>query len=509
MMVLAAIRFLPHWRGPAGGLNWSGLFGLLVVMAIIYGAAYAADVLQLGTGLRRLRGGLPVGPRELPFPGQPGTAVPSAPAVAGFDWRQSRERLFGGDFSRVIPLPAESRALALQTPPIADGDVQRFLVWRRSSLFVAGVCLSARVADDLFGRLAAWWSSDTGGSLWNAGIISLFMLLELFVEIVACGLVWVACLRWATISASRSAARVSWLLFTLFPIILLITPRGYLLSVQSDGERAAINAMFLMGAITILVPWALSFFPGIIRACLTCKSLMPEAAGPGWMLVCVSPLYAAVFVAAGLALLQVEQTQMVGFGVLLIAASSLAYLAFAHGLVRPLGREEAALLIQRAKRTSLGLLVAGFVLLLFAMRGLVDDLSPLRVLLTCARLWGAILLLNVVAVDLAVVLQSAAYEHAKRFQESPLRKTLDARLAAFAAVNLTSVGDDEIHAFRKVRSRVSEAMGQQRKPLQPTVEGPLLPSSKPAGPKPPGQAPPGPPLPGPKPPGPPPPSRRP
>lgn len=472
MMGLAAVRAFQHLRLPDGTIDFSRIAGAAVLMALIYAAAYFADVFQLGTGLRRLRrnlaGGAASAARLSDTVHGPGTQLASVARAS--DWRQVRERLFGGDFGRVVPSQAEAHALALQNPPIVDADVQHFLVWRRSCLFAAGVCLSARVVDTLFAKTSVWFSGGEFGGFWNAGVISLFMILEVCVEAFACVLLWIACLQWASIGTSRSAARVSWLLFTLFPIILLILPRGYLLSFQSGAERAVLNGILLVSAIMILIPWAMSFFPGIIRACLTCKSLMPEAAGPGWMLMCASPLYAVVFVAAGLALLQMEHTQTIAAGVLLIATSSLVYLAYGTKLVRPLGREEAAVVIQRAKQVSLAFLGAGFVLILWKLRNLVDDMSPMRVLLTCARLWGAILLLNVVAVDLALVLQSAAYEQAKRFQESPLRRALDARLAAFAAVNLTTVGDGEVQAFKQARSRVGEAIEQQRKAIAQRVQ---------------------------------------
>jgi hypothetical protein len=465
MIALAAVRSFQHWRLPDGTISVSRIAGAVVLMALVYALAYIADVFQLGTGLRRFR-------RNSADKAASAAAAPTssdrpstqaAPSARASDWSQIRERLFGGDFGRVIPSQAEAHALAIHQPPIAETDVQRFLVWRRSCLFVAVVCLSARVLDTLFTKASAWFSADGFGGFWNAGVISLFIFLEVFVEAFACVLLWIACLQWASIGTSRSAARVSWLLFTLFPIVLLVLPRGYLLSFESGAERAVLNGILLVGAVTILIPWAMSFFPGIIRACLTLKSLMPEAAGPGWMLMCVAPLYAVVFVAAGLALLQMELTQTIAAGVLLIATSSLVYIVYGTKLVRPLGREEAAVVIQRAKKASLVLLGAGLTLILWNLRGLVDDMSPLKVLLVCARLWGAILLLNVVAVDLALVLQSAAYEHSKRFQESPLRRVLDARLAAFAAVNLTAVGDGEVQALKQVRSRVGEAIEQQRK----------------------------------------------
>jgi hypothetical protein len=83
-----------------------------------------------------------------------------------------------------------------------------------------------------------------------------------------------------------------------------------------------------------------------------------------------------------------------------------------------------------------------------------------------ARVAGGILLLNIVAVDLALVLQSVAYRHAQEFHQSDLAKKLEHRLAAFAAVNLTAVGTEEVEMFRKVSTHVGRVVENQRKAMQ-------------------------------------------
>ena len=83
-----------------------------------------------------------------------------------------------------------------------------------------------------------------------------------------------------------------------------------------------------------------------------------------------------------------------------------------------------------------------------------------------ARLVGGTLLLNIVAVDLALVLQGVAYRHAQEFHQSELAKRLEHRLAAFAAVNLTAVGTEEVEMFRTVSSHIGRAVETQRKAMQ-------------------------------------------
>lgn len=468
MIALATLRLARHWRDPSGSINFSGIFTFLVSIGFVYGLAYVADVIQLGRQRRRLGRT----PQDLPTTGDTDATGSGDVGTSPFtneDTRQWTTRLMGSDFTEITPSPAELLALKSHSPPVLDSDVQRFLVWRRVGLFVAGICMSVKAVDDLLGLFGTLFGSEGMGNAWNTGIVALTSLLETGVEVVACGLCWLACIRWSDISTSRSSARVAWLLFTVFPILLLTLPLTSLMSFENGLQKAAVNGVLAYTAVKVLVPWSLSFFPGIIRACLTFKSLMPEATGAGWILMCVAPLYAVVFVAAGLVLLQTGYTTLIALGLLLIAASSVVYLAFGPRLVRPLSPVDASRIIRAAKRTATIMAVVGFGLVLYSLsrqEWLVESVSLYWLAMLVARVAGGILLLNIVAVDLALVLQSVAYRHAQEFHQSELAKKLEHRLAAFAAVNLTAVGTEEVEVFRKVSTHVGRVVENQRKAMQ-------------------------------------------
>jgi hypothetical protein len=468
MIALATLRLARHWRDPSGGINFSGIFTFLVSIGVIYGLAYVADVVQLGRQRRRL-GGTPEDSPTTADTNATGTGDTGTSPFTNEDTRQWTTRLMGSDFNEITPSPAELIALKSHSPPVLDADVQRFLVWRRVGLFVAGICMSVKAVDDVLGLFGMLFGSDGMGNAWNTSIVALASLLETGVEVVACGLCWLACIRWSDISVSRASARVAWLLLTVFPILILTLPLTSLMSFENNVEKAFLNAALATAAVTVLVPWTLSFFPGIIRACLTFKSLMPEATGAGWILMCVSPLYAVVFVAAGLVLLQTGYTTLIAFGLLLIAASSLVYLGFGPRLVRPLNSADASRIIRASKRTATIMAVVGFGLVLYSLSRqdwLVEKVSLYWLAMVVARVAGGILLLNIVAVDLALVLQSVAYRHAQEFHQSELAKRLEHRLAAFAAVNLTAVGTEEVEMFRKVSTHVGRVVENQRKAMQ-------------------------------------------
>ena len=467
MIALATFRLAGWWRGPSGSINFSGILTFLVSIGVIYGLAYVADVLQLARQRRRLSGSTP----SLPVTENvtdTGTTNTGGSPFTNEDTRQWTTRLLGSDFAEITPSPAEFLALNSHSPPVLNTDVQRFLVWRRVGLFVAGLCMSVKAFDDVFKVFGTLFGSE-GGSAWNTGIFALAQFLEIGVEVVVCGLCWLACIRWSDISVSRASARVAWLLLTVFPILLLTLPLTSLMSFDNNVVKTAVNVAYATDAVLVLIPWTLSFFPGIIRACLAFKSLMPEATGAGWILMCVSPLYAVVFVAAGLVLLQTGHTTLIAFGLLLIAASSLVYLGFGSRLVRPLSPADASRIIRAAKRTATILAVIGFGLVLYSLARqdwLVETVKSYWLVIFVARLVGGTLLLNIVAVDLALVLQGVAYRHAQEFHQSELAKRLEHRLAAFAAVNLTAVGTEEVEMFRTVSSHIGRAVETQRKAMQ-------------------------------------------
>ena len=468
MIALATFRLAGWWRGPSGSINFSGILTFLVSIGVIYGLAYVADVLQLARQRRRLGGSTP----SLPVTenvADTGTTDTGGSPFTNEDTRQWTTRLLGSDFAEITPSPAEFLALKSHSPPVLNTDVQRFLVWRRVGLFVAGLCMSVKAVDDVLGLFGTLFGSEGMGSAWNTSIFALAKLLGTGVEVVACGLCWLACIRWSAISVSRASARIAWLLLTVFPILVLTLPLTSLMSFENNVEKAYLNAVFATAAVKVLVPWTLSFFPGIIRACLAFKSLMPEATGAGWILMCVAPLYAVVFVAAGLVLLQTGYTTHIAFGLLLIAASSLVYLGFGSRLVRPLSPADASRIIRAAKRTATILAVIGFGLGLYSLARqdwLAETVTWYWLAIFVARLVGGTLLLNIVAVDLALVLQGVAYRHAQEFHQSELAKRLEHRLAAFAAVNLTAVGTEEVEMFRTVSSHIGRVVETQRKAMQ-------------------------------------------
>lgn len=468
LIALALVRISPHWRDPSGSINFTGILTSLVTVGLIYGLAYVADILQIKRQRRRLK----CDSKDLPSRTLPNGTPAETSGGSFFTAEETRQwvaRLMGSDFSKVCPSGAEVLALQSQDPPVLEKDVQRFLAWRRVGLFVAGMCISVKAVDGLLGLFGTLFHSEGSGNAWNDGIVALVIFVEAVVEIVACGLCWLACIRWAEINVSRASARVAWLLLAVFPILLLTLPITSVMSFEDDSYRTSTNLVLAVVAVAVLIPWTLAFFPGIIRACLTFKSLMPEAAGAGWILMCVCPLYAVVFVAAGLALLQTGYTTRIAVGLLLIAASSLVYLTFGPRLVRPLDSADAGQLIRGAKRTATIIAAVGFGIVLYSLARqdwLVEHVSLYWLAMVIARVVGGILLLNIVAVDLALVLQSVAYQHAKAFQQSELAKRLEQRLAAFAAVNLTAVGTEEVEILRKVSTHVGRVVENQRKAMQ-------------------------------------------
>jgi len=99
-----------------------------------------------------------------------------------------------------------------------------------------------------------------------------------------------------------------------------------------------------------LLPTVLSLIPGVQRACVRIKMLMPQAMLPGWFLVVASPFYALFLLVVFVAIQQVDSHPLVFSGMLLFLMAPLYYGVRADLFTRPLSSTEDYRRIRRAQR---------------------------------------------------------------------------------------------------------------------------------------------------------------
>jgi hypothetical protein len=99
---------------------------------------------------------------------------------------------------------------------------------------------------------------------------------------------------------------------------------------QAEGLMEAV------GILVALMPSVLSLIPGVQRACLRVKTLLPQALLPGWFIVVASPLYGLFLLVVVIAVDQFTGEPAVLIPLALLAAASLTYAVRANAFTRPL-----------------------------------------------------------------------------------------------------------------------------------------------------------------------------
>jgi hypothetical protein len=99
-----------------------------------------------------------------------------------------------------------------------------------------------------------------------------------------------------------------------------------------DQAEGALEAASILGA---LLPSVLSLIPGIQKACLRIKTIIPQALLPGWFIVVASPLYGLFLVVVMVAVDQFTGEPAILVPLALLAAASLTYAVRANVFTRP------------------------------------------------------------------------------------------------------------------------------------------------------------------------------
>jgi hypothetical protein len=90
----------------------------------------------------------------------------------------------------------------------------------------------------------------------------------------------------------------------------------------------------------VLSPAVLALVPGLLRACVRIKRLLPESILPGWFLVAAAPFNSLLVLVLVVALAQLAPSPLLLAGMLLWLAAPLVYLTRARTFTRPLCSQE-------------------------------------------------------------------------------------------------------------------------------------------------------------------------
>ncbi len=310
-------------------------------------------------------------------------------------------------------LPAERSSLERATPPIVDANLQAFLAWRRSVLFLVACALVPLAVVGITDALRS--------TQWRA--IFFVKFVPAFAELLFLLICWSQLKRWASWRTQRRKLFWGWLLFMLSPFIVFVYPLETIVSdikrmegaggvrdflahygVSGAYKRAIEPFVFSMIAMLQLAPKAISLMPGLIRSSLVIKLLFPGVSSPGWLIVMASPMYALLAYVILIIPYQFTGSGYFVAGILGVVAAQAVLARSGFQLARPQTEAEAFAHIKRVRLYYMIVMWISAVLIVVALGSLVSRLkmSWADVVLAVLKFESNVLILTMIGADLVI-----------------------------------------------------------------------------------------------------------
>lgn len=338
-------------------------------------------------------------------------------------------------------LPDERQTLAQADPPILDENLQAFLAWRRSVLFLVATIL---VPLSIIGIVDAFSGSKV------APAVRYVKLLPAVAETLFCVICWLQLRHWAHWRSQRRWLFFGWLLFIGTPFLVFAYPLKEafmglsrsmsIAQVQELGwngvyNRAIAPFAFSMIAMFQLAPKVISLMPGLIRSSMVIKLLFPGSAAPGWLIVMSAPLYALIAYALLIIPYQFTGELWFIFGIGLIVFAQALVAKSGFQLARPLTQDEAMFHIKRVRKYYMTLLLIALCCIVGGLGVLAKILSIkwTTIASTLLKFEANVLTLTIIGADLVVTNLDRA-RHYTEGKEHVEEETED-KIAAFVGLN--------------------------------------------------------------------------
>lgn len=202
-----------------------------------------------------------------------------------------------------------------------------------------------------------------------------------------------------------------------------------------------------VGYIAALLPAVLSLIPGIQKACLKVKMLLPESMLPGWFLVVAALFYSLLLLVIFIAFYQFAGETSMLAGMLLFIAAPFLYIVRANAFTWPLLTEEDIRGMKRSQQMiTFATLLAGVLLLhfvltqeLFGVRIIGLDaktalLTPLDLVEFGVEIIGRSMFMMVLGADLFMRMNLAAWKNQRDLAASPAAARYDITMTALQRV---------------------------------------------------------------------------
>jgi hypothetical protein len=310
---------------------------------------------------------------------------------------------------------------------ITSEDVQSFMAWRRSLLFMIALLL---IPVCVFGAIEAFDVKEGTPDAFKAMAIFEWLTQAFFMAAA-----WFLLKSWTRWNKQRRTLLICWAIYFLTSFVLFMYPFREALEGVPPAQALLVGLLFSVAAMLKLAPKVISLMPGLIRGAIAAKLLFPGASAPGWLMVIVAPIYALL---AFVILMMPYQISGSGFFLLAIAGFCGAQFWLARSgyrMARPLPEIESNELVRRAR---LGYLISnllGGLFLLIALGSLIEQLQiPWRsVILWVFTFFANVFALTLIATDMTLVGLERARIHADDERSVAIHQAYEEMLSSFIA----------------------------------------------------------------------------
>jgi hypothetical protein len=276
-------------------------------------------------------------------------------------------RTFAGNLQTVPVTEREKRAL--EGAGIADEALQHYVAWRRSILLL--VVPPTVLGAVLFTQRIIRHGFE--GLTWIGATLVVIDAVLLYLLPVAAVL---AARTWTRHHVSHRILFHGWIISFLFPILYALCPFSWRfdLRVELDDpeleKHARDLALVLVGMFVglnyyiALMPTVMSLIPGLIRASVRLKSLVPAFMVPGWFLMAAAPLYLLLWLVVFVAINAFAGNALLIGGVLLWIGAPMIFVVRSDTFLRPLDAVEGGRSIGRLQTVVNGCLLLALVLVI-------------------------------------------------------------------------------------------------------------------------------------------------
>jgi hypothetical protein len=199
-----------------------------------------------------------------------------------------------------------------------------------------------------------------------------------------------------------------------------------------------------MYGLFLLVPRVFGLFPGLVRACMTLRTLVPESPLPGYVLAVITPLYATLLLVI-MALAAQAGSGPLFFGLVALLCSPILVLKHLRPLAKPATPEEMNQHLRplRMKMSIATMIGVVFILAMLGQYWETLNLEWHTIASLAGQLLGNIFVVTVVAADFLLSLMRFSFDQDKALDGTALYATMAQRYADLSQVKFTQLVEEE------------------------------------------------------------------